>query len=317
MISLASDIKKIDAPCHFEANELNCIGSRWYFSYCTRWNIVSEEEWAEYSKKNIPTAASIAYMTATDPLNGPWTYQGCFLPNPGALGYPYGNNHSHIQSFKSKNYVLYHTLWLENQLGFSGGYRNLQMAPVTVNKLTSIITKLTASTANIEGVSQLSSVRVNPYEEQDGKMSAITTGNWWMVRGVNFTAQSSPARSLILKVRGTATLEVHSSTVSGKNLATAAFNAAGNEEQTVVVPLSEAQSADVDYLYFVFTHNEGAQVLSWMFSSLTADEIATGIETVVPSRRQPGVLFDMQGRRVSGRPSSGVYILDNGKKVLY
>lgn len=317
MISLASDIKKIDAPCHFEANELNYINNKWYFTYCTRWSIVSEDEWKEYSKKSIPTAASIAYMTATDPLNGPWTYQGCFLPNPGTLGYPYGNNHSHIQSFKSKNYVLYHTQWLENQMGFSGGYRNLQITPVTINKLTSAITKLTASTANIEGVSQLSSVRVNPYEEQDGKMAAIVTGNWWLVRGVDFTAQSSPARSLILRVRGTGTLEVRPATVSGKTIATAAFTATG-DEQTVVVPLSETQSAAVEYLYFVLTHDEGAQVLSWKFSTLTPEEMATGIESAAsPHRQQPDAIFDLQGRHIGGRPVRGVYLLPNGKKVIY
>lgn len=315
MTSLGSDIKVIEAPCHFEANELNLIGTKWVFSYCTRWNTVSDSEWADYSKTAQPTAASIAYMTASDPMDGSWKYQGVLLPNPVELGYPYGTNHSHLQKFGTKYYLLYHTQWLEEQMGISAGYRNLQINPVTINQRTYVITRLTAQTANIEGVSQLSGVRVNPYEEQDGAMSAITTANWWLVRGVNFAAQGAPARSLILKVRGTGTLDVRTASLKAEPLATATFTAAADEVQTVIVPLTAEQATAVDYLYFVYTHSQGAKVLSWQFSSLTPEEV-TGIEELSTGSTGSscGTVYNLRGQQVAA-PTKGLYII-NQKKVV-
>lgn len=37
MISLDSDIMPIPAPYHFEANELNVMGGKLVYSYCTSW----------------------------------------------------------------------------------------------------------------------------------------------------------------------------------------------------------------------------------------------------------------------------------------
>lgn len=309
MISLDSDIKPISAPCHFEANELNYIGSKWYFSYCTRWNIASD--WSTYSKGTAPKAASIVFMTSTDPLADDWTFRGEILPNPGQLGYPYGNNHTHIQQFNGIYYLLYHTQWLERQLGYSAGYRNLQLNRVTIVDKTSKIIPLTATTANLTGVQQLSSRYVNPYEQQSGAMSAISTENWWMVRGVDFAQDGNEARSLVLRVRGTGTLEVRTSNIDDAPIATASFS--GDDKQTVVVPVTDLQNALCDYLYFVFTHNQGAEVLSWQFSSQTVEELLAGISEV----QQPGpntnpATFNLQGQRVQ-TPRKGIYIRGNKK----
>ena len=272
MTSLASDIKTISAPCHFEANELNYIGNRWVFSYCTRWSIASD--WSSYSKKTAPTACSIAYMTATDPLADKWTYQAEVLPNPGRLGYPYGNNHSHLQKFGDSYYLLYHTQWLENQRGYSGGYRNLQMNRITVVEASARLATMNATSASLKGVSQLTAARVNPFEEQPGAMEANSASGWWMVRGVNFAAGDGPAKSLTLRVKGTATMEVRPSEADAEAIATATFSSA--DEQTVSIDLSAEQSDFLPYLYFVFTSRTDGEVLSWQFSPLTTEE-ATAI----------------------------------------
>lgn len=317
MISLASDIKTISAPCHFEANELNYIGSRWVYSYCTRWSLPSADEWTSYSKtKAAPTACSIVYMTTKgDPLADDWTYQGEIMPNPGHLGYPYGNNHTRIQKFGTATYLLYHTQWLERQLGYTGGYRNLQMNRLVLVESTAKINPMSSSSATIGGVSQLTAARINPYEEQSGAMAAVSTNDWWMVRGVNFAAGQNVARSLILKGKGTGTLEVRLGDAEATPIATAEFD--GAEEQTVVVPLTEEVDAFQQYLYFTYANRADAQVLSWQFSPLSADE-ATGIS--IPSAETghaaPNEWYTLTGVKLSGRPAErGVYIR-NGEKVI-
>lgn len=279
MVSLASDIKTISAPCHFEANELNFIGSRWVYSYCTRWTIASN--WSSYSSKAAPTPASIVYMTATDPLADNWTYQGEVMPNPGRVGYNYSNNHTHLQKFGSAYYLLYHTTWLEQQQGYSGGYRNVQMNRATVVEGTARISAMTASTANLAGASQITAARINPYIEQPATLAAIATSDWWMVRGVNFSANGQTAKSLIVRTHGAGKLEVRPGDRDAEPIAVVNFGEQSSDGiHTTVVGLAEPQSALQQYLYFVLTSLADAEVISWQFSPLSADEVAAGISDI-------------------------------------
>ncbi|MBR1548057.1 MAG: family 43 glycosylhydrolase [Prevotella sp.] len=316
MTSLDGDIKPISAPCHFEANELNYINGKWVFSYCTRWSIASD--WSTYSKSAAPGAASMAYMTATDPLADAWTYKGTFLPNPGLLGYPYGNNHTHLQKFGTKWYLLYHTQWLEQQMGLGGGYRNLQISPVTINQRTLVITSLTAQTATVEGANIVQLSNVNPYHPQPGSMAAVNTRNWWLVRGVDFAADGATARSLLLTVRGSGSLEVRPAALTASPIATAEYSSDG--VQTIAVPLTAEQTALCPYLYFVKTAGSSAEVLSWQFSSKTADELTSIREQGVLDGKDvaDGAVYDMQGRRMRAAIHTlpkGLYIV-GGKKLV-
>ncbi|MBR1448572.1 MAG: family 43 glycosylhydrolase [Prevotella sp.] len=302
MISLDGDIKTISAPCHFEANELNYVGSRWVFSYCTRWTIASD--WSAYSSTaTAPGAASIVHLTASDPLADNWSYGGVVLPNPGTLGYPYGNNHSHLHSFAGQYYLIYHTQWLESQMGCSGGYRNLQLSPVTVAPRTGRISTLTRSGVSISGVDQLASARINPFVEQSGAMAAVAADNWWMVRGVNFNANNQTARSLVVRVKGMGRLEVKCNLLTAAPLAVVEFNA--QEEQTVAVDLASVPTGLCDYLYFALPLSADAQVLSWRFSA----EPAVGIRPIfgLPSSVFNAV-YDLQGRRTV-QPRRGISII--------
>ncbi|MCH5176175.1 MAG: family 43 glycosylhydrolase [Prevotellaceae bacterium] len=280
MLSLASDIKPISAPCHFEANELNYIGNRWVYSYCTRWTIASD--WSSYSSKAAPTPASVVYMTASDPLADNWTYQGEILPNPGRIGYNYSNNHTRLQKFGTAYYLLYHTTWLEHQFGYSGGYRNLQMNRATVVEGTARIGAMTSATASITGLSQLTAARVNPYSEQPGSMAAIATRNWWLVRGVNFAADGQTANSLIIKTKGAGTLDVRPADLATDPIATVHFGEQSSDGiHTTAVNLTTPQDAFLTYLYFVLTPIADAEIISWQFSPLPADE-ALAIDRLAP-----------------------------------
>ncbi len=270
MISLDGDIKEISAPCHFEANELNYMGNKWVYSYCTRFTIA--DDWSSYSKQTAPTPASIVYMTATDPLADNWTYKGEILPNPGRLGYSTSNNHSHLQKFNGAYYMLYHTTWLENQLGFSGGYRNVQMNKIVVAEGAQRIAAMTQSTATISGVGQITAARVNPYIEQSGDMAAIATDDWWMVRGVNFGTEGNPAKSVIIKASGNAKLNIKINDIEAEPVAVVNLSSETDDIHTYVVDLNEEINDFKNYIYFVFDDNDGAKVVSWQFSNLTADQ---------------------------------------------
>ena len=278
LISLDGKIQAISAPYHFEANELNYIGNRWVYSYCTRWSATTD--WSKYSTAAAPLPCSIVYMTASDPMANKWSYKGVVMPNPGRLGYDFSNNHSHLQKFGNGYYLLYHTTWLEHQLGYSGGYRNLQMSRVTLVESSARMTALTSKTASISGVNQLTSARVNPYVEQPGDdMGAIITSDWWLVRGVNFAEEGAPAKTLVLKVKGSGTVTAHLGEMDSDPIAKAEFTTEGDEEQTIAVELTAEQSEFQSYLYFVYDKNDGAEVTSWRFSSLPPEEAVKEDET--------------------------------------
>lgn len=282
MISLAGDIATIDAPCHFEANELNYVGNMWVYSYCTRWSISSD--WSTYSTASAPSAASIVYMTNTgDPVTGEWSYKGQMLDNPGALGYPAGNNHGHLQLFGGRWLMLFHTQWLERQLGLTGGYRNLQISPITVLTGRRRIDAVTKANAALTALTPMSNVTVNPYEQQPGSLAAIQTANWTLVRNVNFAAADTPAQSLVLKVRGNGTLEVRDGggvdfvqnrpqAADAEPIATAQWEAPADGVKIITVPLTSELSALTPQLYFIFTHQHGGEVLSWQFRTQPADQ---------------------------------------------
>jgi O-glycosyl hydrolase len=319
MTSLQGDIKPISAPCHFEANELNYINGKWWYSYCTRWTIASD--WSTFSKGAAPSAASMVYMVADDPLADEWSYRSEFMPNPGTLGYPAGNNHTHLQKFGSSYYLLYHTQWLEQQMGVSGGYRNLQISKIAVQPARQSITKLTSSTASVTGPSQLLDGVVNPYLWQDGRMAAIMTRNWQMVRGVDFSLDGGPAKSLLLRVKGSGTVEARLSTFTAAPVATATFSTA--DEQVLAVDLSEPLTKKADYLYFVSSTASDAlpQVLGWAFSPLPAAEAVTDIDAL-QWKADSGALkvdseepyYNLRGQRVAV-PTHGLYIRC-GKKIV-
>ena len=239
------------------------------------------------------------------------------LPNPGNLGYPYGNNHSHLQEFGSQYYMFYHTQWLENKNGYAGGYRNVQTNPMDVSVIRNkpSITALTSSTATIDGVSQLIGVRVNPYNEQQAEMMnngagvtvemTATAGNtvvnmskdvWTSVYGINCSLGDGTARSVILNASGTGTIEVRKEQ-DGETIATVEISA--NEFEDVAVELTEELIGIVNNIYFVCT-NGNVKFDSWRFSGE-----ATGIKELKNHEL-----------RNKGENPDGKYF-ENGKIIIF
>lgn len=284
LISLEGDIQKISAPCHFEANELNYIGDKWVYSYCTRWTIA--DNWSSYSKLNAPSPCSIVYMLSKTPMEDNWVYRGESVLNPGRMGYPYGTNHSHLQKFGSSYYMFYHTQWLESQLGYSGGYRSIHVNKTTLVETSVKMATLTEKNATLTGVGQLAASRVNPYEKQSATMlanaagikaentdaagvtrlTAIGSGDWTMVRGVQFanaTAEEG-AKSLYATLQGTGTMEIRLGSLDSEPVATINFEC--ENDTTIQVNLANAITSLQDYVYFVFPNAKAAKFIDWQFS---------------------------------------------------
>ena len=316
----SSDIAEISAPCQFEANELNYIGNQWVYSYCTRWTIASD--WSSYSSSAAPTPCSIVWMSSKTPLANNWVYKGEIMPNPGNLGYPYGNNHSHMQVFGSKYYMLYHTQWLEHQNGYDGGYRNVQVNNMSVRVVKNIpsIQALSSETATIDGVSQLTGIRVNPYEEQQAEMmnngagvmieATDTPGNtivnlpkgaWTSVYGFNFSLDDGKAKSVILKVAGEGSVEIRKEQ-DGGTIAT--IEVAGCDFEEIVNELTDELTGIVNNIYFVCTSGN-VKFDSWRFSGE-----ATGIREVKGQR------LKVKDQILDGKyiEDGKIIIIRNGKK---
>ena len=316
----SSDIAEISAPCQFEANELNYIGNQWVYSYCTRWTIASD--WSSYSSSAAPTPCSIVWMSSKTPLANNWVYKGEIMPNPGNLGYPYGNNHSHMQVFGSKYYMLYHTQWLEHQNGYDGGYRNVQVNNMSVRVVKNIpsIQALSSETATIDGVSQLTGIRVNPYEEQQAEMmnngagvmieATDTPGNtivnlpkgaWTSVYGFNFSLDDGKAKSVILNVAGEGSVEIRKEQ-DGGTIAT--IEVAGCDFEEIVNELTDELTGIVNNIYFVCTSGN-VKFDSWRFSGE-----ATGIREV------KGQSLKVKDQILDGKyiEDGKIIIIRNGKK---
>jgi arabinoxylan arabinofuranohydrolase len=271
-------------------------------------------------------------MSSKTPLANNWVYKGEMLPNPGRLGYPYGNNHSHMQAFGSKYYMLYHTQWLEHQDGYDGGYRNLQANSIEVRVVrnTPYIQALSSETATVKGVSQLTGIRINPYEEQQAEMINngagitieetdihgntvvnMTNGSWTSVYGLSFSPGGEKAKAVSIAASGSGVIEVRNS-IDGEPIAT--ISVSGETVQEYVEALAEELSGIVNNIYFVCTSGN-VKVDSWRFNDET-----TGIKEVkgdpTPTLPREGVSpwGDLEGV-VKGQILNGKYIED-GKVII-
>lgn len=166
MLSFSSDFTVLKAPSFNEASELNYINGTWVYTYCNLWNI--NETWPE--GENKPGVCSMCYMTSSNPLDtDSWTYRGDYFLNPGESVSTWGNNHSHLQKFRDKYYIFYHTQSLQPYFGVDGGFRNIAVDEINVDEQTVTIEKTKASR---KGVSQIQNV--NPFLSQEAETVSAT-----------------------------------------------------------------------------------------------------------------------------------------------
>ncbi len=278
MTSLDSEIIVIKAPYHFEANELNYINGTYVLTYCSNWS--ARDLWS--IKLNAPesTICSMVYMTSTDPLNpDSWVYRGEYLSNPSWHGYPTSNNHSHLQKFNDKYYILYQNVsLLENMQSSAGGFRSIGIDPCEVDEETVTISPASMTDAGVEQIKNLDVFKVIPAETavttagvafyNDGERSFVTSisdGDWIGLSKADFGAG---ANSFAATVRGKGIIDIRLDAPDGKSVGSLQFKSESGQFQTFVCDLDKTVSGVHD-LYFVFNGNFVFD--EWQFAYITED----------------------------------------------
>lgn len=164
MISLAGDPVEIDAPAPFEDSGINKIDGKYYYSYCTNFNVGT-------TTKELGTA-SIAYMVSDSPM-GPWSEAKCVLKSPGTYfnklpNNSLNNNHHCMLQRGDKLYMFYHSQKTAADMGISG-YRTTGVSLVEKDKDGNLTSKM-----DMEGVP--GDKDFNPYDVVEAETFAWSEG---------------------------------------------------------------------------------------------------------------------------------------------
>lgn len=280
MISLAETPHKFSPYYYFEDNEINKFGDTYYYSYSTNWSSDLANEKDSYTGQ-----ACIAYYSADNPYMENATFHGTVFANPGGLYDHFYNNHHHMFTFKGKNYISYHTTYLERMLyGTKQGYRSLHIDPLTIHADGTL-----SADASYEGVGAVGTIDASKpidanimsdngglttsYSESQKQMvlTQINTGDWAKLSGVTFANTASKINVSLCSDTDKGSIELYIDGKPGEANAKKAgeislVNTGGKDTyQTVSAALSEPLSGQHD-LYFVF-RGTSYQVASWTFSN--------------------------------------------------
>ena len=337
---------KINAPYHFEANELNVIGGKYVYTYCSNW--ASRDNWDTYkSEHNInveaPGGGTMCYMVSDTPMDpNSWEFKGYY--GPGVAG----NNHSHLQKFQGSYYHIYHNHGdiLLNAMkndgavdASAGDYRSICVNKAVVNESTATINRVTLNTTGAPQIKNL-----NPYVLQQMETMAScggiqyegmtniqkntkisTLGNdasenlqvkmepnsWIAVRKVDFG--SVGAKAFSLRAKGTGKLDLRTSSSPRATLATIEFSSTDFEDHALILPEGKFKGVK-NNLLLVLTEGEDVYVDAWKFT-----KEGSGIDEMESSDPVKTQCYDLSGRKLSGTSNHrGIvieqYIDKNGVK---
>ncbi len=283
MITIAPEnITILPAPYHFEASELNIIGGKFVYTYCSNWES-DRSKWNQFnyydkskSKPAAPGVAQMCYMVSTDPLNADsWQYVGMYAKNPSAFGYPGGNNHTHLQKFNNGYYLFYHAHNTEGELkkvygGDKGGYRNIQVNNIAVDEAKCKISEVTMSNSG----TTIRNNRPSLTERQEAEMlwnnsgigftyagrannpytyvSPKSVGSWTAVKNA---IADSDVKSFSARLRGKGKMEIRVNDINAAPAGVVEFNSTSFQDYSISLntPFKTAST-----LYFVFTELSGS-----------------------------------------------------------
>lgn len=272
MMHLDSPIVEIEAPYHFEANELNYLNGTWIYTYNTSW--VERKEWPLETEK--PSICCMSYMTSQTPLDtDSWVYQANYFKNPMDYGFLPSNNHTHLHKFQGEYYLLYHTLALEEHRNGKGGFRSVCIDKISVDEDNLTIHMGEATRAGVdqlkpfnpfawvpaETVAATHNVRFVPTGRPGDTAAAChTDGQILKVRGVDF--QVAP-QSVSVVVRGPGKLTVRlDHPKEGQEIAVLSFE--GDEWKEVTEQITIPVSGQHD-LFFITSEGD-FQFDKWKFT---------------------------------------------------
>ena len=314
MLSFDSEFVSIDAPYFFEASELNYIDGTYYYTYCNDWQ--NRNKW---DRKDIPAppSCSMAYMTTKTPLDADsWEYRGAYFYNSGKnaegeSGMRWGNNHTHFCEYQGTNYIIHHTLLLEELTGGTAGFRSIMVDYLPMNAADGEI-PITAATR--QGVSQIK--LLDPYAENSGAVMftsadiGYTDGNdpaakskadgaWIYVRGADFGYGAS---AFTADVKGKGRIEVRLDSISGEAVSFIEFD---NADYAKVRSAEFSQFDGRNHnIYLVFSGAD-IELRSWQFTK--GNEELRPEENISDTEIKYETLI-LTGQAVNPGPSPSAYV---------
>ena len=338
MIALDGSALKIPAPYHFEANELNIIGGKYVFTYCSNWANRNDNDWNKYiSEHNInvgkPGACTMCYMVTDSPtVPNSWVNKGVYGPPPGTSP----NNHSHLHKFQGNYYHIYHSGALFEGMksagvvnSNNGGYRSICVNKATVNEETQTINTVSL---NLEGVEAI--CNLNPYELQQAETMAtcggigyddftnitkngrinnlgnevsqdmqvkMQAGSWIMLRKVDFGENGASRFSF--RAKGSGALEIR----FGRKTAQAAVRCEFSTDDFAdhVFEVDTEKFKNVRNIFIVFPEANNVQFDSWQFTEVQTN----GIDETELDENTNTQRYDLSGRRLPNTNNqSGIVI---------
>ncbi len=273
MISLDSEFVSIDAPYFFEASELNFIDGTFYYSYSTDWQQRNKSKGWEYDGIALPPTCSMAYLTTKTPLDADsWEYRGAFFYNSGQSGMRWGNNHTHFMEYQGKNYILHHTMLLEEIMGTECGFRSLMVDYLPMDIETGEIELVPATKAGVEQIKPF-----DPYVKSKGTAmftcaditfgkgsnhasKSVAEGAWIYIKNADF---GIGANEFVARVKGNGRIEIRFDDLLSEAVTFIEFEC---DEYTNVrsVDFLEFEAGNHD-IYIVFS-NENIELDSWQFA---------------------------------------------------
>ena len=284
MISIVGEPQTIDVPYLFEDSGIHKAGSKYYYTYCTNWQVdeAGTEQYGFHS-------GEIACLVSDTPM-GPFVYQETILRNPGSVFGLSGNNHHCVFNFQDQWYIAYHTRVLEKAMGVEKGYRCTHIdafemqADGTIGEIRQTLSgrkqiryvdayqrNPAACFAVMAGVDTAAEDRT---DENAGGIDMVLTdigsGDFIKVAGVDF-AEGSPklfAAALRCAENRTAegAIQVRIDGLDGAVLAELRIGELTDEQEFAECETQLLTSAEgVHDLYLIFD-GEGFEVKSWWFA---------------------------------------------------
>lgn len=283
LLSFDSEFVSIDAPYFFEASELNYSNGEYIYTYCNDWQN-HRVGWGEYGDKaDPPPGCSMSYMTSKTPLDpDSWEYRGAYFYNAGEnssgqSGMRWSNNHTHYLEYQGTNYILHHTMLLEELNGSNDGFRSLMVDYLPIDEDGSI----PIQAATKEGVDQIKSL--DPYAETPGSEmftcadigfegdinpAAVSNadGAWIYLKGADF---KEGANEFIAKVKGKGRIEIRLDDVNAEPAAYIEFDC--EEFTNIRSPRLEDKISGEHGIYIVFSGSD-IKLQNWKFAAAAEDQ---------------------------------------------
>ncbi len=274
MLSFDSEFVSIDAPYFFEASELNYIDGTYYYTYCNDWS--DRNQW-DYENFPTPPICSMAYLTTKTPLDAKsWKYRGAYFYNAGQnadgdSGMRWANNHTHFMKYKGTNYILHHTLILEELMKTESGFRSMMVDYLPMNTATGEIPATAATKSGVEQIKPFDPYAVNVgnvmftsadigYDKvPEPPAKSMAKGAWIYIKGADF---GCGAYAFTANVKGKGRIEVRLDDINSKAVSFIEFDCC---EFTKVRSSKFGKLNGKNHdIYFIFSDSD-IELESWNF----------------------------------------------------